>query len=86
LAPNSPDINDTLGTLYLSKGDSARAMEYFDKAKKLAPTRLDLRLNYAKALAATGKKDAARKEFEALQAEKADFRGKSEIAGLLKTL
>jgi uncharacterized protein HemY len=86
LVPNSADINDTLGTLYLKKGDGARAMEYFDKAKKLAPNRLDLRMNYAKALATTGKKDAARKEFEALQGEKADFRGKSEIPELLKTL
>jgi predicted Zn-dependent protease len=52
----------------------------------MAPTRNDLRLNYAKALAKAGRKDDARRELQALQGVKENFPGKDEVAGLLKGL
>ena len=61
-----------------------RGLQVLDEANKLAPNRLDLRFNRAKALLKAGQKDAGRRELEALQALPQDFRGKSEIAALLK--
>jgi predicted Zn-dependent protease len=57
-----------------------------ERAHGLAPARNDLRVNYAKALLKAGRKNDARKELEALQAVKENFRGKNEVAGLLKGL
>lgn len=86
LAPNSAAILDTYGTLLVKKGETAKGLEYLSRATKAAPGRYDLRMNYAKALAGAGQKDAARKELEALQAVAEDFPGKSEIPALLKGL
>jgi putative PEP-CTERM system TPR-repeat lipoprotein len=86
LAPNSAAVLDTYGMLLLKKGETAKGLEYLSRATTAAPGRYDLRMNYAKALASAGRKDAARKEYEALQAVPEDFPGKSEIATLLKAL
>jgi putative PEP-CTERM system TPR-repeat lipoprotein len=86
LAPNSAAIVDTYGMLLIKSGNTAKGLETLARATALAPTRYDLRLNYAKALAGAGQKDAARKELESLQAIPEDFPGKSEIATLLKAL
>ena len=86
LAPNSAAILDTYGTLLIKKGETAKGLEQMARAATAAPSRYDIRINYAKALAGAGKKDEARKELEALQAVPEDFPGKSEIAALLKNL
>jgi len=86
LAPNSAAILDTYGMLLLKKGETAKGLEYLNRATTAAPGRYDLRMNYAKALAGAGQKDAARKELEALQAVAEDFPGKSDIPALLKGL
>jgi putative PEP-CTERM system TPR-repeat lipoprotein len=86
LAPDSAPVLDTLGTLLVAKGDAQRGVNYLARAARIAPDRADIRLNYAKGLAQAGQKEAARRELEALQAAPNDFPGKSEIAGLLKTL
>ena len=86
LAPNNAAILDTYGTLLVKKGETAKGLDYMGRAAKIAAGRYDIRLNYAKALAGASKNDEARKELEALQAVPEDFRGKSDIAGLLKTL
>jgi putative PEP-CTERM system TPR-repeat lipoprotein len=86
LAPESAVVLDTFGVLLASKGDTAKGLEYLRKATTLAPDRHDIRLNYARVLAKTGQKDAARAELVRLQAVQADFQGKSEIAALLAGL
>jgi putative PEP-CTERM system TPR-repeat lipoprotein len=86
LAPNSASVLDTLGMLLVKRGDTERGLQYLAQARKLAPTRLDLRLNHARALAAAGQKDAARKELQAIVDAKEDVAEKRAAAELLKTL
>lgn len=86
LAPNSAPILDTYGTLLVKKGETAKGLEAIGRAAQAAPKRYDIRLNYARALAGAGQKEAARKELEALQAVPEDFPGKSEIPTLIKAL
>jgi predicted Zn-dependent protease len=86
VAPNSPAILDTLGGILVRRGQAGKGVEYLERAVNLAPGRNDIRLNYAKGLVKAGRKDAARKELDVLQAVKDDFPGKAEIAGLLNGL
>ncbi|MBN8281586.1 XrtA/PEP-CTERM system TPR-repeat protein PrsT [Zoogloea sp.] len=64
LAPNSPVILDTLGVLQLENGEKAKGLENLRKAVSLGPRLPQLRLSLAKALAANGDKDGARKELD----------------------
>jgi Flp pilus assembly protein TadD len=66
LAPDRPDTLNTLGTLLVQKGDTARGIELLRRASQLAPTSASKRLDLAKALIASGQKDAAKKELEEL--------------------
>ena len=84
LAPESPPVLDTIGTLLASRGEAAKGVEYLGRAVALAPKRYDIRLNYAKALLKAGRNEEAAKELQQLQAVSEDFEGKAEIAGLLK--
>jgi len=86
IAPDNAAILDTYGTLLIGKGESVKGLEYLSRAAQAAPSRYDIRLNYARSLAAAGQKGAARKELESLQALPEDFAGKSEIPALLKEL
>jgi predicted Zn-dependent protease len=84
IAPESPAILDTMGTLLAEKGDAAKGSEYLAKAVQLAPNRHDIRLNYAKALLKAGRKEDARRELMHLQGVPQDFPGKAEVAELLR--
>lgn len=64
LAPNSPVVLDTLGTLQFENGEKAKGLENLRKAVSLGPKLPQLRLSLAKALAANGDKDGARKELD----------------------
>jgi putative PEP-CTERM system TPR-repeat lipoprotein len=86
LAPNNAAILDTYGILLIKKGEVDKGLQTLARAAQAAPARYDIRLNHARALAQAGRKDEARREFEALQALPEDFPGKGEIAGLLKAL
>jgi Flp pilus assembly protein TadD len=86
LAPNNAAFLDTYGMLLVNKGEAGKGFPFLERARQLAPTHSELRLNYAKALIKLGRKDEARKELEALQAVKEPFRGREEVAGLLKGL
>jgi putative PEP-CTERM system TPR-repeat lipoprotein len=66
LAPSSPAVLDTLGTLLVKKGDVSQGLERLRKAAELAPNAGDIRLHLAKALIKAGDKPAARKELELL--------------------
>jgi putative PEP-CTERM system TPR-repeat lipoprotein len=86
LAPDNPAVLDTMGMLLVGAGKPAQGLELLQKAVDRAPNSHGIRLNYVKALIAAGKKDAARKELEALVALGDKFAGKDEAAALLKSL
>ena len=85
LAPNSPDVLDTLGTLYLQAGETKKGLDALQRVRDLAPDRPDLRLHYAKALLQNGRTHEGKAELRELATAKADFAGKAEIAALLAT-
>ncbi|HOX89632.1 MAG TPA: PEP-CTERM system TPR-repeat protein PrsT [Burkholderiaceae bacterium] len=86
IAPDSGAVLDTYGVLLVRKGDVDKGVEMLGRAVRLAPNRPEIRLNYAKALIKQGRKADARKELTVLQESKAEFRGKAEVAELLKGL
>jgi tetratricopeptide (TPR) repeat protein len=63
--PNSPDINDTLGWVYIRKNLSQEAIRLFTDLVKKYPTNPIYRLHYAMALKQKGDLPAARRELEA---------------------
>ena len=67
LAPDSPAVLDTLGTLLVDSGNAKRGIELLYKAVSLAPDAGDIRLNLARALVKDGQKDEAKKEIAALE-------------------
>ncbi|MFO1220715.1 MAG: XrtA/PEP-CTERM system TPR-repeat protein PrsT [Burkholderiaceae bacterium] len=83
LAPNSPDVLDTLGMLHLQTGDAKKGLELLQRVRDLAPERPDLRLHYAKGLLQNGRAQEGKAELRELAAAKADFPGKAEIPALL---
>ena len=76
-------ILDTLGTLLVEKGDTARGIELLQKASKLAPTSPSIRLNLAKALIKAGQKDAAKKELEELAKLGDKFKSQADVEQLM---
>jgi putative PEP-CTERM system TPR-repeat lipoprotein len=66
LAPDNPEIMDTLASILSEKGQSERGLELLGRAAELAPDAYQIRLNFAKALIKAGRKGAARKELEVL--------------------
>ena len=86
LAPERPSIMDTLGTLLIEKGDTARGLELLRKASALAPQSPDIRLNLAKALIKAGDKDAAKKELDELTKLGDKFAGQPEVIKLRQAL
>ena len=86
LAPDDPQVMDTLGVILLARKDLERGLELLGRASSLAPQAHGIRLNFAKALLAANRKDAARKELAMLA--KLDQRNavQQEAARLLSTL
>ena len=66
LAPDSAPIIDTVGWLQLQKGDAATAVTTLSRAVALAPASAAIRINLAKALIATGNKEAAKEQLLAV--------------------
>lgn len=86
LEPNNANVLDTYGVLLVRRGEIDKGLPLLQQARELAPARNDIRLHYAKALIQAGRKDDARKELQALQSVKESFKGKDEVAALLKGL
>lgn len=83
LAPNSPDVLDTLGMLQLQGGDPKKGLETMQRVRDLAPNRPELRLHYAKALLQNGRTQEGKAELRELATAKAEFPGKADIPALL---
>ena len=86
LAPNSPAIMDTLGTILAGSGQTERGLELLGRAAELAPEAHQIRLNFAKALLKAEKKAAARKELEQLAKLDSRLPQQQEAAKLLGAL
>ena len=86
LAPNSPAIMDTLGTILAGSGQTERGLELLGRAAELAPEAHQIRLNFAKALLTAEKKAAARKELEQLAKLDSRLPQQQEAAKLLGAL
>jgi cellulose synthase operon protein C len=86
LAPDQPSIMNTLGTLLLDKGETARGVDLLRKASALAPQSADIRLSLAKALVQSGDKAAARRELDELTKLGDKFAQQSEVLKLRQGL
>ena len=86
LAPNQPHIMDTLGTLLVEQGDTARGVELLRRASTLAPEATTIRFTLAKALIKSGQKDDAKKELEVLAKLADKFPRQAEVTELMKGL
>jgi putative PEP-CTERM system TPR-repeat lipoprotein len=64
LAPNSPVVLDTYGSLQVENGDVGKGVETLKKAVSLGPNLPQLRISLARALIKSGDKDGARKELD----------------------
>lgn len=80
LAPDAPEVLDTLGAIHLSRGETAEALKVARRAAELAPGNPDIQLTYARAIAATGDRPQAAK---ILRASLSDAQPRPEAAKLL---
>ena len=85
-APNSPDINDTLGWVYLRKNLSQEAVRLFTELVKKYPGNPIYRLHYAMALKQKGDLPAAKRELEAALRSGPSKDETAKIQELLRTL
>ncbi len=86
LAPNEASVMDTLGTLLIDKGDTARGIDLLQKASALSPNSPILRLSLAKGLIKANQKEAAKKELDALAKLGDDFPAHAEVEKLRQGL
>ncbi len=86
LAPNNPDILDTLAAVLAADKQVARALEVERKAIQLQPDRAEFKLSLAKLQIQAGDKAGAKTTLQALQKLGKQFTGQPEVEALLKTL
>ena len=86
LAPNEPAVMDTLATLLIEQGDTARGVELLRKASGFAPNEPALRLKLARGLIKVDQKDAAKKELEELAKLGDTFPAQAEVKKLMQGL
>ncbi len=86
LAPNSPEIADTLGWILVERGDTKRGLELLGQAAAVAPNALAIRVHYARALAKAGDKTAAKRELESALQSAGENPLRAEAEELLKQL
>ena len=86
LAPENVQIMDTLGVILVDSGELERGLELLGTAAERAPQAHHIRLNFAKALVKAKRKEAARKELEALAKLDSQSPIQQEAAKLLANL
>lgn len=86
LAPLNPSIVDTLGTVLVRQGDTARGLALLRMATNLAPQDPRLRLNLARGLVKSGDKAGARREVEQVMSRAPRAPVKAEAEQLLREL
>ena len=86
LAPNSPEVADTLGWILVERGDVKRGIEILSNAANAAPNVYAIRMHYAKALIKAGDTGAARRELDQIAQAPGESPLKAEAEALLKQL
>jgi putative PEP-CTERM system TPR-repeat lipoprotein len=86
LAPDSPEVLDTLGWILVEQGDTTRGLPFLEKALSIAPEAPDIRYHLAAALVKSGNKAQARKELEHLLAGGKQFSSIDEAKLLQKQI
>ena len=86
LAPLNASVVDTLGTVAMTQGDTARAQALLRQATNLSPRDPRLRINLARALVKSGDKAGARRELERVVAGDARSPAKAEAEQMLREL
>jgi putative PEP-CTERM system TPR-repeat lipoprotein len=85
LAPDNPDVTDTLGWILVDQGKLPRAVDLLQKAASRS-TSAEIRYHLAFALAKAGDKQRARGELEELLASQPSFPQRDDAIELLKQL
>ncbi len=81
--PQHPEVNDTLGWIYLKKNLTDNALDTFRNLVVQAPQTATYHYHYAMALMQKGDREHARKECQAALADKPDKIQTQQIQGLL---
>jgi tetratricopeptide (TPR) repeat protein len=84
--PNSPEVSDTLGWVYIKKQMTPEAVRLFSELVKGTPSNAMYRFHYGMALSQRGDKAAARREFEAALRNNPSRDDANKIQDLLKQL
>ena len=84
--PNNPDVNDTLGWIYIKKNLSDQAIMIFRELSEKYPNRATYRYHLGMALFQKGDKPRAKKELEIALANKPDKVEEGKIRELLAKL
>jgi putative PEP-CTERM system TPR-repeat lipoprotein len=86
LAPDRPEVADTLGWILLQRGDAKRGTDLLRTAAEARPRDPAIRYHYAAALAKTGETERARRELSRLLADGKPFSERKEAEALLARL
>jgi putative PEP-CTERM system TPR-repeat lipoprotein len=86
LAPDRPEIADTLGWILLQQGDAKRGADLLRRAVEARPNDPAIRYHYAAALAKTGETERARRELSRLLADGTSFSERKDAQALLARL
>ena len=86
LAPDHPAIQDTLGWILVQQGQAQQGLGLLRKAITKVPANPAIRYHYAVALARTGDKAAAQKEFESILQKHPEFAHADAIRAELQKL
>jgi tetratricopeptide (TPR) repeat protein len=86
IEPNYVDALDTLGLVHYRRADYAKAIAELSKARKLAPTRMDIAAHLGLAYAKAGSKPQALTELRAALASKTPIANRAELERVVKEL
>lgn len=86
LAPNQPNIMDTLAGLLAEKGETTRAIQLLTRALEIQPSNADIRLNLAKIYIQAGNKSEAKNELKNLAKLGEKSKNYPEVSSLMKSL
>ncbi|MES2364386.1 MAG: XrtA/PEP-CTERM system TPR-repeat protein PrsT [Pseudomonadota bacterium] len=86
ISPDNPAIQDTLGWILITQGQTSRGLDLLHQALTKMPDSPSVRFHYATALANSGDKAHARKELSKLLADHPKFQEAAAARKLLDTL